>query len=170
MLYGFGVTFSTHSHPCCIVIVTIFVVRNFRTALVERCTSKFFLHLLELFAFYCLNYVLEHSDNFPQSADVIQVIVTNQSHVNVAFIQLLFKSPCLVCVYTSFMYVFYQSYAANFAESTFFIMAQIYGVAVSPGSLSDASSSVFVAVTFALLRFCFAAWTAVCGSVFHSVV
>ena len=134
------------------------VVRNFRTALVERCTSKFFfLHLLELFAFYCLNYVLEHSDNFPQSADVIQVIVTNQSHVNVAFIQLLFKSPCLVCVYTSFMYVFYQSYAANFAESTFFIMAQIYGVAVSPGSLSDASSSVFVAVTFALLRFCFAA-------------
>ena len=55
------------------------------------------------------------------------------------------------------MYVFYQSYAANFAESTFFIMAQIYGVAVSPGSLSDASSSVFVAVTFALLRFCFAA-------------
>ena len=55
------------------------------------------------------------------------------------------------------MYVFHQSYAANFAESTFFIMGQIYGVAVSPGSLSDASSSAFVAVAFALLRFCFAA-------------
>ena len=36
----------------------------------------------------------------------------------------------------------------------FFIMAQFEGVAVSPGSHSKASSSLFVAVTFALLGFC----------------
>ena len=54
----------------------------------------------------------------------------------------------------SFTFVFYQSHAAVFAESTFFIMGQFYGVAVSPGSHSKVSSSVFVAVTFALLGFC----------------
>ena len=73
---------------------------------------------------------------------------------NVAFTHLHFESPCFVCVYTSFTFVFYQFYAAVFAESAFFIMEQFWVVAVSPGSFSEASSYVFVAVTFALLGFC----------------
>ena len=65
-----------------------------------------------------------------------------------------FESPCSVCVYTGFTFGFYQSYAAVFAGSAFFIMAQFKGVAESPGSLSEASSVVFVAFTFALLGLC----------------
>ena len=80
------------------------------------------LHLLELFASFCLNYVLAHSDNSSQFSVVIQGIVTNQSQVNVALTQLHFESSCLVCVYTSFTYVFNQSYAAVSAESAFSIM------------------------------------------------
>ena len=64
-----------------------------------------------------------------------------------------FESLCFVCVYTSFSFGFYQSCAAVFAESAFFIMAQFQEVAVSPGSLSEASSIVFVAFTFVLLGF-----------------
>ena len=52
------------------------------------------------------------------------------------------------------MFNFYKSYAAAFAESAFFIMVQFYGVAVSPGSVSEASSIVFGAFKLAMLGFC----------------
>ena len=99
------------------------------------------------------NHFLAHLGNLLQFADVIQVIVTKQSQVNVAFTHLHFEFPYFVCVDTSFSFVFYQSYAAIFVESLFFIMAQFYKVAVPRGSLSEASSSVFDIVTFALLGF-----------------
>ena len=44
-------------------------------ALLVLCTSKYFEYLLELFPCDCLNYVLAHSDTFPQFADVIQGII-----------------------------------------------------------------------------------------------
>ena len=44
-------------------------------ALLVLCTSKYFGYLLELLPCHCLNYVLAHSDTFPQFADVIQGIV-----------------------------------------------------------------------------------------------
>lgn len=59
-----------------------------------------------------------------------------------------------LCFYTSSTFAFYQYYASIFAESACFIMVQFQEIAVSPGSFSEASSSVFVAVTFALLGFC----------------
>ena len=152
LLYDFGVTFSVHSQPRNLsAYVVCLAVRTFRTALLELCTSKQFLHLLELFACDCLNYVLAHSSNLSQFADVMQSITTKQSQVNVAFAHLHFESTCFVCVYTSLIFGFYQICAAVFAEPAFFIMVQFQGVAVSPGSLSEASSVVFVAFTFALL-------------------
>ena len=45
------------------------------------------------------------------ASDVIQSIVNKQSLVNVAFTHFRFESPCFVCVYTSFTFVFYQLYA-----------------------------------------------------------
>ena len=38
-----------------------------------------------------------------------------------------FESPCSVCVYTSFTFGFYQSYAAIFAGSAFFYYGAILG-------------------------------------------
>ena len=76
------------------------------------------------------------------------------NHKQMQHLHLHFESPCFVCAYTSFTFSFYQSCAAVFAQSTFFIMAHFQGVAVSPRSLSEASSVVFVAFTFALLGFC----------------
>ena len=76
------------------------------------------------------------------------------NHNQMQHLHLHFESPCFVCAYTSFTFSFYQSCAAVFAQSTFFIMAHFQGVAVSPRSLSEASSVVFVAFTFALLGFC----------------
>ena len=97
-----------------------------------------------------LKYILAHSGDLSQFANVIQGIATKQSQVNLAFTHLHFQWPCFVRVYTSFNFAFY---AAFFAESVFF-MAQFYREAVSPGRLSEASSSIFVAVTFSLLGFC----------------
>ena len=107
---------------------------------------------MELFA--C---VLAHSGNLPQFADVIQAFVKKQSQINVAFTRLHFGSPCFVCVYTSFILAFYQSYGAVFVESSFFRFREFHsaqGVSMSPGSLSESFSSIFVAVTFVLLGFC----------------
>ena len=98
---------------------------------------------MELFACDCLNFVLAHSDNLSQLADVIHDIVTKQLQINVAFTHLHFESPCLAFVYTSFIFASYQSYAAVFAESTLFMIAQFEQASVPPGSLSEASSSVF---------------------------
>ena len=125
----------------------------FRTALLELCTSNQFLHYLELFTCDCLNYVLAHLSNFSQFADVMLSIVTKQSQANVAFTHLHFELSYFVCVYTSFMFGFYQSCAVVFGESAFFIMAQFQELAVSPGNLSETSSIVFVALIFALFGF-----------------
>ena len=58
-------------------------------------------------------------------------------------------------VFPSVSLLFYTSLMQPFLLSQhFFIMALFQGVAMSPENLSEASSSVFVAVTFALLRFC----------------
>ena len=97
-----------------------------------------------------LKYVLSHSGDLSQFADVIQGIVTKQSQVSLAFTHLHFQWPCFVRVYTSFNFVFYIAF---FAESVFF-MAQFYGEAVYPGRLSEASYSIFLAATFSLLGFC----------------
>ena len=109
--------FLAFSHPCWIVIVMNFV------------------------SLFCLlSCVLAHSGNY------FLVCWCHSGHYNKAitsnvnFKHLHFELLFFVCVYTSFTLVFYQSYAAIFAESKFIIMVQFYGVAVSPGSLSEASS------------------------------
>ena len=128
LIYDFGVTFSAHSHQYCILIVTNFVSLCWLLSCPEF-QSSFFQNfvLVSNFCIYWSCLLL-----------IAQTMLWN--------IQVIFH----IFFFTSLMQPFLLGLAI---ELTFFVMTQSQGVAVSPESLIEASSSVFVAVTFALLGF-----------------
>ena len=78
----------------------------------------------------------------------------NQAVTNiVGFTQLYFESLYFLCVCTGFTFNFYQSCAAVFAESAFFLLVHFHEEAMSSWILSEASFTVLAAVTCVMLGF-----------------
>ena len=96
---------------------------------------------MELFACDCLNYVLAQSVALPQFVDVIQGIIPS-SHKYYSITHFHVKPSYFGCVYISFTFVFYQSYAAVFAESGFFHNGVFLG-RVSVNAMSQNDPAIF---------------------------